>query len=291
MTPLRETDAVRLLDELHTHTGVRLTFAGMPELGATGGAAFVRWPDGRQAVLSRCPESETHLRRTAEILAHLRVCGVPAPRYDLIAELPECTVLIQERLPGDTTPSHIDPPMMRAMLAMIDDFAGLLAGFPDVPLLDLTLEESQTAALERYDDRSRRLLAWIEQVRARGVRMAGTDLIHRDYHRDNILFQGKEITGIVDWHDAKNLRRGDRQYHLVNIAFDFAWALGREWNTIDPAAMRLLDAALAEVEPELLDAYWAHNALGLVAGLIRAEWYPDAGYVLDYALTRVPSVE
>jgi aminoglycoside phosphotransferase (APT) family kinase protein len=291
VTPLRENDALRLIDELHAHMGIRLTFTGMPELGAIGGAAFVRWPDGRDAVLSRCAEPETKLRRTAEILAHVRACGIPAPRYDLIAELPECTVLIQERLPGDPTPAHIDPPMMRAILEMADGFAGLLADFRDVPLLDLTLDESRTTSLERYDDRSRRLLAWIERVRARGVRMAGTDLIHRDYHRDNILFRGQEITGIVDWHDAKNLCRGDRRYHLVNLAFDFAWALGREWNTIDPAAMRLLDDALDDVEPELLDAYWAHNALGLVDGLIRAEWYPDAGYVLDYALTRVPSPE
>lgn len=205
VAPLRETDALRLLDELHARAGVRLIFAGMPELGATGGAAFVRWPDGRDAVLSRCAESEAQLRRTAEILAHLRACGVPAPRYDLIAELSECTVLIQERLPGDPTPPHIDPPMMRAMLTMVDGFAGLLADFSDVPLLDLTLEDSQTTSLERYDDRSRRLLAWIEQVRARGVRMSGTDLIHRDYHRDNILFRGQTITGIVDWHDARRV--------------------------------------------------------------------------------------
>jgi aminoglycoside phosphotransferase (APT) family kinase protein len=286
MTPLQATDALRLIDDLHARTGVRLTFTGMPELGATSGAAFVRWPDGSDGVLSRCPESGAQLQRTGQVLDRLRASGVPAPRYDLILELPDCTALVQERLPGEPTPRHIGLPMMRAILDLLDMFEGALADFPDVPLLDLRLEESKNASLERYDDRSRRLLAWGRSVEARRVEMSGTDLIHRDYHRDNILFQDRTITGVVDWHDAKNLRRGDRRYILVNLAFDFAWALGREWNTIEPAAMRLLDNALDEVEPELLDAYWAHNALGLVGGLIEREWYPDAGYVLDLALTR-----
>lgn len=286
MTPLQPTDALRLIDDLRARTDIQLTFAGMPELGAVGGAAFVRWPDGREGVLSRCAESRSQLLRTAQVLDRLRAGGVPTPRYELIVELADCTVLVQQRLPGDPTPPHIDLPMMRAILDLLDRFEGALADFPDVPLLELRLDESKTGSLEGYDERSRRFLAWVRNVEARRVEMAGTDLIHRDYHRDNILFQDHTITGVVDWHDARNLRRGDRHYILVNLAFDFAWALGREWNTIEPAAMRLLDDALAEVEPELLDAYWAHNGLGLVDGLIRNEWFPDAGYVLDFALTR-----
>jgi aminoglycoside phosphotransferase (APT) family kinase protein len=286
MTPLQANDARRLIEDLHAHTGIQLEFAGMPALGATGGAAFVRWPDGRDGVLSRCAESKAQLLRTGEVLTGLRAGGVPAPRYELIVELPDCTLLVQERLPGEPTPSHIDLPMMRAILTMLDTFEGALAGFQDVPRLDLRLDESKTAALERYDDRSRRLRAWLRHVEDRRVEMAGTDVIHRDYHRDNILFEDHAITGVVDWHATGNLQRGDRRYVLVNLVFDFAWALGREWNTIEPAAMRLLDDALAGVEPELLDAYWAHNALGLVDGLIRAGWHLDAGYVLDLALTR-----
>lgn len=289
MSPLTKTDAKQLIDQLRAQTGHRLTFVGMPALGATAGAAFVRWPDGRAGVLARCAEPPARLEHTAEILTHLRAHGVPAPRYDLIVELPDCTALVQERLPGEPTPRHIDEPMMAAILSMAAAFAGQLADYPDVPLLDLRLDESRTDSLARYDDRSRRLLDWIREVESRGTSMTGTDLIHRDYHRDNILFDGGSvITGIVDWHDPTNLLRGDWRYHLVNLAFDFAWALGRKWNIIDPAAMRLLDDALGAADPALLDACWARNALELVDTLIQREWHPDAGYALDYALTRVP---
>lgn len=289
MTPIEASDAVRLIDDLSDRTGQRFEFVGMPSLGATDGAAFISWPDGHAGVLSCSTRPRSELARTGEILDHLRSCGIPAPRYELIVELSGATVIVQERLPGAPTPRHIDQPMMAAILAMADSFQGMLADHSDVPLLEFVLSGPRTASLARYDDRSRRLLRWIGSIDARDPKMVGNDLLHCDYHRDNILFdETGTLTGIVDWHDARNLRRGDRRYQPVHLAFDFAWALAREWNVIDPAAMQLLDAAIAAIEPESVDAYWANDALRLVDMLLTREWYPDADALIDFALTRLP---
>jgi hypothetical protein len=289
MTPIDASDAARLIEDMSDRTGQRFEFVGMPALGATDGAAFIRWPDGHAGVLSCYAGPRSDLVRIGEVLGHLRSCGVPAPRYELIVELPGSTVVVQERLPGAPTPRHIDRPMMAAILSMAESFEGLLAEQLDVPLMELVLHGPCTASLAAYDDRSSRLLDWIESVDARAPRMTGVDLIHCDYHRDNILFDDAgRLTGIVDWHDGKNLRRGDHRYEPVHLAFDFAWALAREWNVIDPDAMRLLDGAMAAIEPETVDAYWANDALRLVDMLLTREWYPDADALIDFALTRVP---
>src|SRR5882757_8187871 len=288
MAPITASDAERLIHNLYEQTGHRLEFVGMPVLGETGGAAFVRWPDGRAGVMSRSARGKSELAHTGDILDHLRSHGIPAPRFDLIAELEDCTVVVQERLPGEPTPRHIDRPMMAAIVSTAESFRGVLAGRHDVRLFELVLDGQRTDTLAGYDDRSRRLLGWITSVSARRPSIRGDDVIHCDYHRDNILFDtDRELTGIVDWHEG-NLRRGDWRYHLINLAFDFAWALAREWNLIDPAAMQLLNNAIATINPELLDTFWAHHALLAVNMLITRRWYPDADALIDFALSRVP---
>jgi aminoglycoside phosphotransferase (APT) family kinase protein len=289
MAPIDAAEAARLIDDVCVRTGHRFEFVGMPNLGATDGAAFVRWPDGRAGVLSCSARPRAELERTGEILDHLRARGIPAPHYELIVELPGTTVIVQERLAGAPTPRHIDYPMMSAILDMADRFSGVLADQPDVPAFELVLHGTRTASLACHDDRTRLLLDWIGSIGARAPRMTGDDLIHCDYHRDNILFdENGGLTGIVDWHDTRNLRRGDCRYQAVHLAFDFAWALARDWNVIDPAAMQLLDQAIAAIEPETVDAYWANDALRMVDMLLSRQWYESADAIIDFALTRVP---
>lgn len=289
MTPIDEAEAIRLINDLHIRTGRCLEFVGLPTLGATDGAVFVRQPNGRPGVLSRSTRPKAELDKTAKILEHLRSHGVPAPRYCLITELSDCTVIVQERLPGEPTPRHIDREMMAQILSMAESFTGLLDGLSDVAPFQIVLQGPRTASLARHDDRSRRLLEWIRSVEAQAQPMSGTDLIHCDYHRDNILFdETGALTGIVDWHDAGSLRRGDRRYLLVHLAFDFAWALARRWNIIDTAAMQLLDEAIDAMDPALVDTYWAHDALQIVDNLLSHQWNVDADAIIDFALTRVP---
>jgi aminoglycoside phosphotransferase (APT) family kinase protein len=177
---------------------------------------------------------------------------------------------------------------MAAIVSMAESFRGVLTDRDDVPRFEIVLDGPRTDTLARYDDRSRRLLAWIRTVAARRPATGGDDVVHCDYHRDNILFDTeRKLTGIVDWHEG-NLRRGDWRYHLINLAFDFAWALARDWNLIDLAAMQHLDSAIATIDPTLVDVFWAHQSLLTVNMLLTRHWYPDADTLIDFALRRVP---
>lgn len=269
---------------------------GMADLGETNAAAYVQWPDGRQGVLTRTRYPVHYLERIAEILELVRAAGVPAPRYELIVQVQDWTVVVQERLPGAPLAGrHIDVPMMEAILALNESFAGLLAHRPDVPTIETTSVSEITAdgvpryaALEGYDDRTRELLARIRQIHdSSGGPITGHDLVHGDFSPPNILIDERDnLTGIVDWHDH-TLYRGDRRYSLVPLRFELAWAIVRGWTTIDPAAVRRFDEVLDTIEPGILQLYWTYPSLDLLSAMIQEDRHTDIDHLLTIAWSRL----
>lgn len=79
---VRTLDAEALLAGILEHTGIRLTLLGRAPGGQVG-AAYVRWPDGRDGVLTWWPDgspaSLRHLRLTADLLRLARGRGIPVP--------------------------------------------------------------------------------------------------------------------------------------------------------------------------------------------------------------------
>lgn len=50
-------------------------------------------------------------------------------------------------------------------------------------------------------------------------------LLHGDFWPGNVLWQGAEITGIIDWEDAE---LGDPLYEIAVTRFDLLWVFGRD---------------------------------------------------------------
>ncbi|GAA2756801.1 hypothetical protein [Actinopolymorpha rutila] len=100
LAPVRRLDPAHLVALVNDHTDARLTLLG-PAPGGEVGAAYVRWPDGRDGVLTIGPSSNADgVRATAEILTAARARGLPVPAYHLVAEVPDAVAIVQERLPG-----------------------------------------------------------------------------------------------------------------------------------------------------------------------------------------------
>ncbi|WUJ71684.1 phosphotransferase [Kribbella soli] len=278
--PVAKLDAEQLLLEVNERSGAGLTFVGRAAEGQVG-AGFVRWPDGREGVLTRGFGSLDDLRRTARVLDAARSDGLPVPQYQLLTEVTDGVGVVQERLPG-RPPEVIDRALLEAMIALTDRFAGLAA---DLPVPSMYLLESGPGfclheSLQRYDDRTRRLLDWVREVgRDEPSGMAGDDLVHLDFHTGNVLVdEHGQLTGIVDW---DGIGRGDRHFGLVTLRFDAESRL--------PAANldwfdNLLDTTLA---PAVLRLYWAHMSLRLVDWSIRHHTPTDTTHWLDFAETRM----
>ena len=65
-----------VLAEINERTGSDLELVGLADqVGGTSSAAFVRWPDGRQAALTRTTTPLAVMRQTARVLGDARRAG------------------------------------------------------------------------------------------------------------------------------------------------------------------------------------------------------------------------
>ncbi|NBE98297.1 aminoglycoside phosphotransferase [Nonomuraea sp. KC401] len=254
-SPVPRLDITRYLERLP----VPLTYDG-PCHGGEVGAAYVRWPDGHRSVLTRGPD-------VSELPAVARAAGVPAPAYELVHP----PVVVQELLPGG--PARVPTAeTVRSMIEINRRCRGVLAGRTDLPGLPLYLREDGPGfclhgPLRAYDGRTRRLLGEVEEIgRAFPDVLQGDDLVHVDFHPENVLVDARgTVTGVIDWDGAA---RGDGDFDLVTLRFDLA---GR--------APHLLPG----VPDTLTPVCWAHMALRLVDWAIRHHSASDVTHWLDLA--------
>ncbi len=277
-------DADQLVERLAAESVVRLEIEGRPSGGQVG-AAYVRWPDGHRSVLTHVPAvALTRARETARNVEYARRAGVPAPRYELVADLGDQVAIVQELLPG-RPPESANPSLIDEMLAMNRRLHGLLAG-TDFAAVPLYLTESGPGfclhePLQAYSARSRRLLDWIREVgNSVPPAMTGDDLVHVDYHPGNVLVgDDGALSGVVDWDGAA---RGDARFAIVVMRF------AGPPDRFKPDIDRRIDQALdEELTPEELRPYWAVLSLRLVDWSIRH--FPDAitEQWLDFVETRI----
>jgi hypothetical protein len=194
--------------------------------GGQVGASYVRWPDGHRSVLTwQPPGTLSDVRRAASLLQLAKAGGVPAPRYELVADLPTAVVIVQELLPG-TPPPAINQRTVDSMIEVNRRCRGLLAGRADLPAPSLYLRTDGPGfclhePLRTYDRRTARLLDAIEEIGAAlPEHLLGDDLVHMDFHPENVLVDtAGEVSGVVDW-DAIN--RGNGDFDLITLRFDLA---------------------------------------------------------------------
>jgi Ser/Thr protein kinase RdoA (MazF antagonist) len=262
--------APAVLARLAAATGVRLTDEGRPPGGQIG-ACYVRWPDGHLSVLTCVPaEHLAWAHQGAELAGIARAAGVPAPRYELVAELGDVVAVVQELLPG-TAPAPVTRPTVESMIELNSRLRGLLTGRPDLPMASLYLRTDGPGfclhgPMARYDRHTARLLAEIEAAGAElPERLAGDDLVHFDFHPENVLVdQAGRVTGVVDWDGAA---RAHGALDLMTLRFDLARRA--------PDLGRLVGAVLAEsATPAVWLGCWAHMSLRIVDWAIR-EWTAD----------------
>ena len=266
-------DPAQLVAEVNDRAGCDLSLVGVAEHGVSGGAVYVRWPDGRDGVITRSPASVARMEQTAEVLAEARAAGLPVPRHDLVVELGDVVALVQERLPGAPT-SRVDADVIDAMVAMNERFAGLLASRPEVPIPPLCLQrgglgESKHQVLENHSSRSRRLLHTIYEIGGKEPHeMSGDDLVHPDYTFGNVLYNDRgQVSGVVDWNWG--IGRGDRHLALVRIYIDLFWSTLYPGSVHQSAFTRLDEIVEGLIDPHVLRMYWAHITLGQLSYWIR----------------------
>ncbi|MET9273625.1 phosphotransferase [Kribbella sp. NPDC003557] len=239
-----------VVEEVNARTGSGLVLTGLADqVGGTSSAAYVAWPDGREAAMTRTRTKLSTMRQTASVLNDVRSGGLPVPAHQLVLELHDGYVaVVQERLPGRHVDS-LDPGTAAAFIAMNNRFAGVLRDHPQVPRPGAFrgggVFERTVGQLGR---RGRRLLERLLEVDGgRPFRMEGDDLVHTDYTPGNVLFDASgNVSGVVDWNSGA--ARGDRRYAL----------LAMRWGGIGAGEPDQIEAELAQLTPATRRSYEAH---------------------------------
>jgi hypothetical protein len=277
-------DTGLVLRELADTTGLVLAWDGECPGGQVG-ASYVRWPDGHRSVLTCQPSGEaTSARQTGALLEVARSCGVPAPRYELVQELPSAVVIVQELLAG-RPPTAVGRRTVESMVTINRRCRDLLACSYALPVPSLYLLADGPGfclhePLARYDRRTARLLAQIHEIGAAGPEhLSGDDLVHYDFHPENVLIDDAgTVTGVVDWGACG---RGNGDFDLMTLRFDLARRA--------PDLGRWLGERLAERVPdEVARVCWAHMSLRLVDWSIRHLTSADVNAWLEVAETLRP---
>jgi hypothetical protein len=183
---------------------------------------------GELVIKARCGD-RAHAK-TAWTAAHLPVLGArgyPVPTIVWHGPLDDqWHVTVQNRLPGRPL-TALRPPLLDAVLRLVElqagagspagdrDFTSYVANvlFDDWDDVWIDAARSCAAAAELCE----RLRGWLQPVW--GLRLPPVDYATNDLNLSNVLTDGTQITGVVDW-DEFGL--GSRALDLVALAFDCA---------------------------------------------------------------------
>lgn len=247
--------------------GHDLEIIGVTDDGQSG-AAFVRWPDGREAVVTTAFATLDHMQQTARVLSELRSIGIPVPIHEVLYDCGDGRVaVVQERMPGTTPPtSAATPGLVDAVVAMNDRFAGWLADRPEFRLPEFhprSPDDSVINMIEREGARATRL------VRASLAALdhpdpGGSDLLHSDLTLSNVLVDDRgEITGVIDWNYGA--KRGDRRYALVKLLHTLTYSGRTSADFRVAGSVRHLEDLLeSRLYPATFRSYWADQTINMM---------------------------
>ncbi|MEV1169453.1 phosphotransferase [Nonomuraea sp. NPDC049784] len=220
----------------------------------------MRWPDGHRSVLTRGPD-------VSGLLSVARAAGIPAPKYELV----QSPVVVQELLPGAIARIPTAATVQH-MIEINRRCRGVLAGRSDLSALRLHLREDGPGfclhgSLRAYDSRTRYLLDQVEEIgQAFPDTLEGDDLVHTDFHPENVLVDVTgTVTGVIDWDGAT---RGHADFDLFTLRFDLAH--------------RAPDLHV-DVPDTVALVCWAHMSLRMVDWAIRHFAASDVTVWLDIA--------
>jgi hypothetical protein len=245
--------------------GVDLVVEGVSGEGQTG-AVFVRWPDGDSRVLTLMPHrSDAHGTDAAVVTRVLAGRGTPVPAIDHVIAAPIGHIWVQRRLPGRPV-RFVCLRVLDQALWLNEQHAGALVDHHDVGLVPLYLTGSGNGfchhqTLRGHSRRSARIESWVRAVgRAFPEPLAGEDAVHFDFHPGNMLADGSDIVGVVDWGGAG---RGDCRFDIVTFRFSLM-AISAAGEVIER-----LDALLDQFPDDILLRCWAHMSLRMTDWSIR----------------------
>jgi aminoglycoside phosphotransferase len=205
--------------ELHSTYSLNAEFAG----GQDQGAFRVAAADGSRAVLklNANPQWINQVQRAKAATEHLATLNYPVPKYLVIGSNDRGTYSLQTELPGTAAQPTAEP--VGRLLKLIDLQRG--QAISEVQgqdwvwyLMEVVFrgESGNVRVLMQFGAETSALVTDIESlvVGLQGKMLPKTDLVHGDMAIGQVLFNGDDVGGVVDW---DQVGYGDVTQDLVSL--------------------------------------------------------------------------
>jgi aminoglycoside phosphotransferase (APT) family kinase protein len=227
------------------------SFVLLHRYGSGDGTGAYRLEGGGQTYVLKCVRGNDtgEVDRAETATTFLRGRGYPAPEYLAVGSVGGAVYEVQTALPGRHIGS-IGPRVhyLEQALALNDLQAdGPALGGPPwpAPVVDPVLRGGKWGAtMSSHSPATASLLAELQDVvetNLGGVPTDRHDVVHFDFHADNILATPERITGVIDWQPVT----GDRTFDLMQLAYgEGAWG---DWSIVLPGLIERAGEAAARV--------------------------------------------
>ena len=211
-------------------------------------------------------EDSQRMQRAKTVTDLLGNLGYPAPRYQLIGEIPEGTYSMQSVLPGAPV-RQISPTLLPRLLELNQLQVGrAVPGQKDwhQEVLDTVLVGGEGycfhASLQQHSQDTVDLLRALQTLVTTHLDEPHhtDDIVHGDFQYSNILVDGEQISGVVDW-DGCGM--GDCIFDVVTLLF-------YSYDTVD-VREQLWGYVLERASLPLVSIYLAHLILRQVDWSLR----------------------
>jgi aminoglycoside phosphotransferase len=214
-----ETALDQINAELHTVYALNSEYAG----GADTGAFRVANSDGTRAVLKINPNPQwvKQVQRAKAATDHLVTLGYPAPKYLSVGSNDSGTYSLQSELPGTSATPTADA--IASIIKLIELQKG--QAISEVQgqdwvwyLMDVVFrgESGNVRAMMQFGPETSALVTDIESLvlGLQAKQLPKTDLVHGDMVISQFLFNGTDVSGVVDW---DQVGYGDRTQDYVSL--------------------------------------------------------------------------
>jgi aminoglycoside phosphotransferase (APT) family kinase protein len=216
-----------LIAQINQGRGTSYRIVGSYDVGESGAASKVIDSEANRYVLKVGARDEFRAENAARTTRLLRGLGYPAPEYVAVGAIEETSYSLQRELPGEPLGSRVSLALLPQLLHLNDlqlgrgdsendepqrIIRGVMEGYADFCIID---------TFRVYSVESARMLRVLQRIvagRARECRKRN-DIVHFDFHTNNILIEDDRITGVIDWEGTEI---GDCAFDLATLLF-YTW--------------------------------------------------------------------
>ena len=221
-------EAAEVIAYINAQRGTSYRIVGRYAQGESGAALRVADAHENRYVFKSGPSSNPEVRAAhpGPNTARLRSLGYPAPEYVAVGIVDETWYILQTALRGAPIGNRISLALLPQILHLNDlqrgqgestagaeyIIQGVMEGYAGYCVVD-TLRRYSSESVVMLDRLQRLVTANASECPRRN------DIVHWDFHTNNVLMENGRITGVIDW---EGCRSGDCAFDLATMLF-YTW--------------------------------------------------------------------